>query len=76
MVVLFIGVIESPETLKSIATTYTKAVVWYLLKFSFNRDNVNRRLEMAKKKKNEGKYEFVQFALYFYCHIFIYKAFD
>ncbi len=40
------GVIESPETLKCIATTYTKAVVWYLLKYAFSTDNINRHSAM------------------------------
>jgi hypothetical protein len=51
------GVIESPDTLRCIATTFAKTVVWYLLKYSFNEESIFKQLNMKNEETN-GKVMF------------------
>ena len=51
-----IGVIESPETLKCIARTFSKALIWYLLKYAFDSDRISERLEKKRKETTDGNY--------------------
>ena len=50
------GVIESPDTLKCIAKTFTKALVWYLLKYAFDSGRISERLEKKRKETKDGNH--------------------